>query len=95
MSASVNKKLERLEVEDEEEREQRIRKYTYTTLSILIQHPKESILEKINADSQPPNTVQPQPGPPKFDFGDRTTFAVAPPTERNAHFPTGYLSYTL
>ncbi|KJA16415.1 hypothetical protein HYPSUDRAFT_147737 [Hypholoma sublateritium FD-334 SS-4] len=40
----------------------------------------QAYLEKLNASSQTRTFSQPQ-GMPKFDFGDRTTFPIKPPTE--------------
>ncbi|KAF8972147.1 hypothetical protein BDZ97DRAFT_1752749 [Flammula alnicola] len=40
----------------------------------------QSYLEKLNASSQPRDSTLPS-GIPRFDFGDRTTFPVKPPTE--------------
>ncbi|PPQ92581.1 hypothetical protein CVT25_007273 [Psilocybe cyanescens] len=56
--------VEKLDVEDEEDRQARIQSY----------------LEKLNASSQTRNFARPS-GIPEFNFGDRTTFSVKPPTE--------------
>ena len=45
----------------------------------------ESYLEKLNSSSHT-TVFASQPILQKFDFGDRTTFAVEPPTERMVHF---------
>ncbi|KAH9481182.1 hypothetical protein JR316_0005702 [Psilocybe cubensis] len=58
--------VEKLDVEDEEDRQARIQSY----------------LEKLNASSQTRNFTRPSGIPEfKFDFGDRTTFPVVPNTE--------------
>ncbi|KAF9473807.1 hypothetical protein BDN70DRAFT_816710 [Pholiota conissans] len=58
------KAAERLDVEDEDDRQARIQAY----------------LEKLNASSRSREFSEPA-GLPKFDFGDRRTFPIEPPTE--------------
>ncbi|KAF8150110.1 hypothetical protein B0H34DRAFT_666655 [Crassisporium funariophilum] len=61
---STMKVVEKLDVEDEESRQDRIQNY----------------LERLNSSSHP-NDSQPPISFSKFDFGNRTTFAMEPPSE--------------
>ncbi|KAG1906857.1 uncharacterized protein F5891DRAFT_1124842 [Suillus fuscotomentosus] len=55
----------KLEIEDEENRQQRI----------------YSLLEQLNSSSSSPSKNTSNAAPPTFDFGERKTYAVDPPSE--------------
>ena len=80
-----DRKVEKLEVEDEEIRRSRIRMLTSkhpNQKNMLNVMPSESYFEKLNSSSRTTNFASQPVLPKKFDFGDRTTFNVKPPTER-------------
>lgn len=84
--ARQSRKVEILEVEDEDARVRRFRELqpslcSFSELIICI----ESIFEKLNSSS-PSSHVPTRHGPGmpsfQFDFGERKTWAVEPPSER-------------
>ena len=85
---SAGKAVEKLDVEDEETRHRRIRmpasKHSVKKKMLIycLSYDPESYLEKLNSSS---HTTVFEPVLKKFDFGDRTTFSVKPPTERMFH----------
>jgi hypothetical protein len=82
---------ERLDVEEDEARQKRLRT---SFLACTCHDPNlaiESLLEHLSAPSTHPGTTMPAfPAPPmglpKFNFGDRRTEAVVPNTERASLF---------
>jgi hypothetical protein len=70
-----------LDVEDDEQRQSRIRTLNYHNTPHFQAHTLviESYLEKLNTSTQ---TSRPFDATPKFHFGDRTTYPVKPNSER-------------
>ena len=83
ISNSKRTRLERLEVEDDEQRQQRMRASGlsfYVWNSADRQEYADDIFMQL--DNKQQQSRQPQGFNRAFDFGDRTTFKMQPPTER-------------
>jgi hypothetical protein len=71
--------VEKLDVEGEEERQERIRESNVSKLrAVTFNSFTESVLEKLNATSTKKTSTF-----PSFDFGNRTTHEIKPPSERS------------
>ena len=74
---------QKLEAEDAEQRQRRLRavqSHVLQGFELTSGLPTENILERLNGDG-PTTSESPHLS---FDFGDRTTFAMEPPTERTS-----------
>ena len=75
------RRTEVLEVEDEDARHDRIRECTFDVICIYHSpHHAEELFERLDAARAPVQSAEQRP----FDFGDRSTFPVAPPLERQS-----------
>jgi hypothetical protein len=73
-----------LEVEDVEQRQKRLRMYSYFLIASLhLFWSAEDILERLNEEG---SSAEESPTL-SFDFGVRRTFAIEPPAERE-HLPS-------
>ena len=72
-------RVERLDVEDDDRRQQRFRTSSDRLQSVYANRQEYADDIFMQLDSKPTPTPD---APRTFDFGDRTTFPVAPPTER-------------
>ena len=75
------RRTEVLEVEDEDARHDRIRECTFDVICIYHSpHHAEELFERLDAARAPVQSAEQRP----FDFGDRSTFPIAPPLERQS-----------
>ena len=87
------RRAEVLEVEDEDARHDRIRKSIFDVICIYYSpHRAEELFARLDSVCGPAQSAEQRP----FDFGDRSTFPVAPPLERqSACLPPDPVSYLL
>lgn len=85
--------IEKLEVEDDESRQLRMRMFWNVSFSpsrpLLDKNVYGPILDNVFAQLEKSPSTQTHHGSLNFDFGDRRTYAVDPPSERmskQAHF---------
>jgi len=78
----MSQKAQKLEIEDEEERQHRIGTFSVINEDKSSPISIESLLESLNSNSTTDPLLKPTTTANTFDFGDRTTYPVEPPTAR-------------